>query len=151
MNRNPGFHNRPMTLAKSSISNVTRLVLLISLSVTIQPLLADDQDLQETLNRMEQLLKQQQQELQAQRKELDEQRALIRQLQQAQGTKDSKPEQIAQSTPPATAPSAAETSDDSNPNIGQEKAVAELARQEQQSPTEKELGEGEWEVDPSNT
>jgi len=151
MNRNPGFQNRPMTPANSSISNVTRLALLICLSVTFQPLLADDKDLQETLNRMEQLLMQQQQELEAQREELVEQRALIRQLQQAQGTKDREPEQITKVTSPATAPSMAETTEDSNPNLGQEKAEAELVRQEQQSPAEKGLDEGEWEVDPSNT
>ena len=151
MNRNPGFRTRQMILAKSNISKVTKLVLLICLSVTFQPLLADDKDLQETLNRMEQLLNQQQQELAAQREELVEQRALIRQLQQAQGTKDRVPEQITKATSPATAPSTAETTEDSNPNLGQEKAVAELARQEQQSPAEKKLAEGEWEVDPSNT
>jgi len=132
----------------------TRLLILVFLiwqAAAVQPLLAEDQDLQETLDRMEQLLKQQQQELEAQRKELVEQRALIRQLQQAQGTKDREPEQITKATSPATAPSTAETTEDSNPNLGQEKAEAELARQKQQSPAGKGLDEGEWEVDPSNT
>ena len=138
------------------MSGKRNLLLIILITLVVQlgivpGLSADEEDIQKTLLRMEQLLNQQQQELAAQREELVEQRALIRQLQQAQGTKDRVPEQITKATSPATAPSTAETTEDSNPNLGQEKAVAELARQEQQSVAEKKLAEGEWEVDPSNT
>ena len=55
--------------------------LVFGFTVGFQPVLADEQDLERTLQRMEQLLLQQQQELETQRKELAEQRILIQQLQ----------------------------------------------------------------------
>jgi hypothetical protein len=70
----------------SPIQKALFLTVLAYPLMAIEPLLAEDQDLQETLQRMEQLLQQQQEELEAQRRELAEQRELIRQLQQEQRT-----------------------------------------------------------------
>ena len=61
--------------------------MLVCLVLATAPVLAQEQDLQDTLRRLESLLEQQQQELQAQRKELAEQRVLIRQLQESQKPK----------------------------------------------------------------
>jgi hypothetical protein len=66
--------------------------ILLYLLLATAPVLAQEQDLQETLQRLESLLLQQQQELQAQGRELAEQRALIRQLQELQKTETSQPD-----------------------------------------------------------
>jgi len=63
---------------------------LLCLMFSAPPVLAQEQDLRETLRRMESLLEQQQKELEAHRRELAEQRTLIRQLQESQRTGASK-------------------------------------------------------------
>ncbi len=68
------------------------LAMLVGLPLAAAPVLAQEQDLQDTLRRLESLLEQQQQELQAQRKELAEQRALIQQLQESQKTEVRQPD-----------------------------------------------------------
>ena len=136
---------------------------IVGLSIGIQPLRADDQGLQETLLRMEQLLEQQQAELESQRKELAEQRVLIQQLQRSQKTLANQNEPSAVDVPsvsqsivpeeqkPATeialegtispesrSPESAEVAvviaDSSDSNIGQKQALAELARRESEGP-----------------
>ncbi len=163
------------TLLKSPALLLIMLALLLCQMSTVQPLLADEQDIQETLQRMEQLLNQQQEQLEAQRKELAAQRTLIQQLQEAQYSQSKTSEQLAKSeadaaiqaaatqttATQATATQATATQatpavvEDSDPEGGQEKAVAELARKEQQSPAEKliedQTHQSDWEQDRSNT
>ncbi len=66
--------------------------MLVCLVLAAPPVLAQEQDLQDTLRRLESLLEQQQQELQAQRRGLAEQRVLIQQLQESQRTEVSQPD-----------------------------------------------------------
>lgn len=110
--------------------------LLIGDFGSIQPLFANDPDIQATLQRMEQLLQQQQQELEAQSKELAAQRALIKQLQQAQGATETQvPEQLVQHEEPQ-APPVVESSPD--------EALADVAEDGVDEETD-------WLYDPSNT
>jgi len=118
---------------------------------TVQPLMADEKDLQETLLRMEQLLTQQQLELEAQRKELAEQRTLIQQLQQAQQSQKKVSEQIADSEAVPTAEAKTAKAEVSESESGQEKAVAELARNEQQVKPQSESERSVSQEDRSNT
>ena len=74
------------------IKNTFLPAILVCLVLAAAPILAQEQDLQDTLRRLESLLEQQQQELQAQRKELAEQRVLIRQLQESQKKEASQPD-----------------------------------------------------------
>ena len=137
--------------ARSRTPFVFMLAFLICQVAAVQPLLADEKDLQETLLRMEQLLNQQQQELEAQRKELAEQRTLIQQLQQAQHSQVKTSEQLADSEPVTTAETTTATTEVSESESGQEKAVAELARNEQQVQSQSESDESIFPEDRSNT
>jgi hypothetical protein len=155
-------------------------VLLACLPLMPSLVLAQEQDLQETLHRLESLLEQQQQELQAQRKELAEQRALIQQLQASQkpgtdqsekgledgipitglatqtehdkaptessGDKQRAGQQVASVN---SAPTGAVT--DSDSNIGQQQARAELAKREQGPSQDTDKGQPAIQEDPSNT
>ena len=76
-------------------------LLLASLLLFCQPVLAVQMTLQETLREMADLLGQQQKQLDAQRKELDEQRELIRQLQGAPETVKKEPTPSPVAKPPA--------------------------------------------------
>lgn len=62
-------------------TNFTYALLIFCLLVVWQPLVADDQDLQTTLQQMRDLMAQQQEQLDEQRQELAAQRLLIKQLQ----------------------------------------------------------------------
>ncbi len=150
MDWNSGFRTMHLLFTRSHIPLLFSLVFLICQAGAVQPLLADDQDIQEALERMEQLLKQQQQELEAQRKELAEQRTLIQQLQQAQQSQDTKSEQLAVSEPSTPEQFTTSAEKDSEPESGQEKAVAELARK-QQSPAANQADAPDWQHDRSNT
>jgi TolA-binding protein len=66
------------------LTRIPFLAILACQPLLVTPVLAQEEDLQETLRRMEQLLQRQQAELEAQRRELAEQRTLIEQLQGAQ-------------------------------------------------------------------
>jgi len=150
--------NLPCTRPKTVLLHI--LVSSIALAFAVQPLSADEKDLQETLARMEQLLQQQQQELEAQRKELAAQRTLIQQLQEVQHSQDIKSRQLVDSSEP----SPASTVDDSElpvsepaveptsePDSGQEKAVAELARVEEHGASESQLDTSDSQFDAANT
>jgi len=121
-----------------------------------QPLLAEDRDLQETLQRMELLLQQQQEELKAQRKELAEQRALIEQLQKAQEPPLNRevraPEHLAEQEEPGGLP-ASDTLVNADPDSGREENVSGLAKMEQEveAETQTETETSAWLYDPSNT
>ena len=157
------------------------LTMLLCLPLAATPVLAEEQDLQDTLRRLESLLEQQQQELQAQRRELAEQRALIQQLQQAQKPEPGQPESdrneetpvssVAAQTDPDKA-SAAPVEDqksagqqlavsesvttgsatDSGANTGQQQARAELAKREEDASRGIEAdAQTAIQEDPSNT
>jgi len=111
------------------------LTMLPLLTLVATPVLAEEQDLQDTLRRLELLLEQQQQELQAQRKELAEQRALIQQLQQSQNKESGQPEsERGEETPisslAAQTDKASATPDDDQKGVGQPLAVTETATTE---------------------
>lgn len=90
MQSHSGFH----------LINFRKVALTLSscLLLTWQPLLADDTDLQATLQKMQTLLEQQQQQLDEQRKELAAQRLLIKQL-QGQAQPDTQADLPASATP----------------------------------------------------
>lgn len=162
-----------MKLPSTFSRNVFLSVILACLPLTPSFVLAQEQDLQETLRRLESLLEQQQQELQSQRKELADQRALIQQLQASQASKPSPAEtkledelptsSLAQQTesddfpanavhPIASADSAtADAVVDSDSNIGQQQARAELAKREREPSQEPEIDQNKIQEDPSNT
>jgi len=89
--------------------------ILLYLLLATAPVLAQEQDLQETLQRLESLLEQQQQELQVQRRELAEQRALIKQLQESQKTEVSQPGRLVKEESPVSS-LAEQTSQDGSPS-----------------------------------
>jgi hypothetical protein len=151
--------------------------LVIGFSVGFQPVLADEQDLEKTLQRMEQLLLQQQQELEVQRKELAEQRVLIQQLQDGQvnqanppaaisadistdsslAVQDSKQQDDPVSTkasPELVAESVLQETPSSvgpDSNTGQEQALAERARRDLEGEEVTDDSSLEILMDPSNT
>ncbi len=156
------------------------LTILLCLSFAVTPVLAEEQDLQDTLRRLESLLEQQQQELQLQRRELAEQRVLIQQLQQSQKTEPGEPEsdlsketplsRLAAQTDPDEAPPAPvedkkstgeqlavtesatiESATDSSATAGQKQARAELARREEDASLGIEQEQSSIQEDPSNT
>ena len=128
-----------------------------------QPALADDQDLQATLQKMQDLLEQQQKQLDEQSKELADQRLLIRQLQ------GNAPEaRVISETPDAVYPEtgSATTAQQTDPGTplpdedqsGQQQAVLALANQQvTDQPTEESKEQDQAEIaqkafyDPSNT
>lgn len=105
-----------------------------------QPVAADDQDIQATLQKMQDLLEQQQKELAAQREELAAQRLLIKQLQGSQQTvATTSAEQETSAVPevvyPDTDPSDGEQADPDAPvpdanQSGQQQAVLAMASQD---------------------
>ena len=154
--------------------------MLVCLALATAPVLAQEQDLQDTLRRLESLLEQQQQELQAQRKELAEQRVLIRQLQESQKKAASQPdtdlneESLVKSlagqtghdksaaTPAQDQESAdqqlavtdsamTESSTDSDGESGQQQALAEFEKREQNPSQDSEPRTSPNLEDPSNT
>ena len=154
--------------------------ILLCLSLAATPVLAQDQDLQDTLRRLESLLEQQQEELQAQRKELAEQRALIQQLQESQKTESGQSDTNVENVTPAsslatqtdldnspatpvedkestvqqiavTDSETVEPATDSDDNIGQKQARAELAKREQDASQGIEKEQKTIQEDPSNT
>jgi hypothetical protein len=156
------------------------LVMLLCLPLVAAPVLAQEQDLQDTLHRLESLLEQQQQELQAQRRELAEQRALIRQLQESQRKQASQPDNDlslespvsslagqkdldgAPATPvqdpestgqqhAVTASAPIELATDPDGKSGQQLALAELAKTEQNVSQISETKQATTLEDPSNT
>ena len=117
------------------------MIILTALMVQIGivPVLsADDEELQKTLLRMEQLLNEQQQELKAQRKELADQRALIQQLQNAQRLPDNITEPVAPE-PITLEPSAVVATDSPKTESAQDKPEVELA--EATEPAKEEVKE----------
>ena len=153
---------------------------LFCLMFSAPPVLAQEQDLHETLRRMESLLEQQQKELEAQRRELAEQRTLIQQLQESQkheasqsdtqqtgeapigelagpGGRDNVPaapaddqENVAQeSVGTESATEAVVAAPDSQ--SGQEQALAEFAKREQDAAQGIEADQTVILEDPSNT
>jgi hypothetical protein len=138
------------------------LAFLLSQPLVVQSLSADDETLQQSLLRMEQLLEQQQKELEAQRKELAEQRGLIRQLQEAQkngdGPQTPAAEELAGLEEPGFQPDPGSPVEEESgtlaapvPNAGQQPAIAQ-----QSVPVQEELSEAQAEkvdplYDPSNT
>ena len=147
--------------------------ILLYLLLATAPVLAREQDLQETLQRLESLLEQQQQELQ-------EQRALIKQLQESQKKEASQPGRLVKEESPVSGPAeqtsqggspsspveiqdstaqqladtdTATTQSETDPesNSGQQKARAELARREQDVSPESETNQAAIVEDPSNT
>lgn len=153
--------------------------MLLCLTFTATSVLAEEQDLQDTLRRLELLLEQQQQELQEQRKELAEQRVLIQQLQANQETEPGKPgsEKAApvsavaaqtgiddtpvtviedkQDTVQQAAVTDTDTTGpatDSDANTGQQQARAELAKREEDASRGIEAdAQTAIQEDPSNT
>jgi len=113
--------------------------LLIGFSATTQPLFAQDQDLQETLLRMEQMLQQQQQQLEAQSKELAEQRALIQQLQESQKA----PAPVVSTTPEKQPPELMVTHE--------EPAAPPTDTTLAETKSEDEEDQSDWLYDPSNS
>lgn len=160
----------------SPIRRALFLAVLAHPLMAIEPLLAADPELQETVRRMEQLLQQQQEELEAQRRELAEQRELIKQLQQSRSetAERSIPDATEQPPPPLgvvaaketeQAPSAADVavvsstalsetvapdSQQAEPGSAKERSLAELSRREQEG-VEQAVNAQTPEVDPSNT
>jgi len=147
----------------------TTFILVCCLSVTWQPVLAQETDLQATVQKMQELLEQQQKQLDEQRKELASQRLLITQLQGETKTKT-----IAAEVPEAEVPDVVypdeETADaiveQADPDIaipdedqsGQQQAVLALATQQGVGPqTEEQKEQDQAEIaqktfyDPSNT
>jgi hypothetical protein len=154
--------------------------LLFCLTLAAPPILAQEQDLQETLRRMESLLEQQQKELEAQGRELAEQRALIQQLQESRKHEASQPDtQQTGETPigelagpggrdnvPAApvddqqgiAQERADTESTTEAVVaatdgqsGQEQALAEFAKRKQDAAQGIEIDQTEVLEDPSNT
>jgi len=141
--------------------------MLLCLATVAPPALAQDRDLQETLQRMESLLEQQQKELEAQRKELAEQRTLIKQLQEAQQSTPGKDEISPALTdePTSEEKQLADTAADEAPaktdeapteaaqdaDIGRQQALAQLAKQDQEGTQESEMDTDAFRDDPSNT
>ena len=122
------------------MSGKRNLLLIILITLVVQlgivpGLSADEEDIQKTLLRMEQLLNQQQQELEAQRKELAEQRELIQQLQNAQGLPDNITEPMAPE-PVTPNPSAVVAIDSPDSESVQDKPEVKLA--ETTEPAEEE-------------
>ncbi len=120
------------------------LTLSSCLLLTWQPLLADDADLQATLQKMQDLLEQQQRQLDEQRKELAAQRLLIRQL-QGQAQPDTQADLPASTAPGVVYPEKGDVKvvakeGESDPPIptgdqsGQQKAVLALAEQQVTGP-----------------
>ena len=110
--------------------------MLIALLFFCQPVVAEVLDLQTTLKRMTDLLAEQQKELDAQRRELAEQRALIRQLQAAQGDAGEEPPPapaatVAQQPAPATAGDTPAAEEDQS---AQDQAKQALAKQQAAGP-----------------
>jgi len=153
--------------------NKSLFVVLFSLLVPCSAVLADDQDLQATLEKMQALLEQQQKQLDEQGKELAAQRLLIRQLQgkdtrEVQETSDTQEVQGTSGTPdvvylnPDKAGAIAQ--DQSSAPLpeadqsGQQQAVLALAQQQVDDKQEAESREQNDEeiatkafYDPSNT
>lgn len=139
--------------AKPGMLAAAGIVALVAIT-TGTPGLAADQDIQETLQRMEALLQQQQAELEAQRRELAEQRRLIRQLQanQRPAVIEPAPEPVLQ--PPLTEPLAAEDAGPQEPVVesGKEQALAELSRREREGVAPAPVSaQAAIKEDPSNT
>jgi hypothetical protein len=153
---------------------------LFWLTFSAPPLMAQEQDLLETVRRMEFLLEQQQKELEAQRRELAEQRTLIQQLQESrktgasqQGTQQTGKTPIGELAGPGgrdNVPAApAEDQETIAPKLvgtesateavvaatdsqsGQEQALAELAKREQDAAQGIEAAQPVILEDPSNT
>jgi hypothetical protein len=140
--------------------------LLFCLPMAWQPVLANDPDLQATLDRMQDLLEQQQEQLDEQRKELAAQRLLIRQLQgksqvqTAQETADV-PDVVYPETDPTSATAKQADPDAPLPTedqSGQQQAVQALVNQQVVASATKEKKEQEQTeiahkafYDPSNT
>ena len=157
---------------------------LFCLPLAALPVLAQEQDLQDTLRRMESLLEQQQKELEAQGRELAEQRTLIRQLQESRKIGASQPDSeqtgetpvgelagsaVHDNVPAATADdqksitqegAGAESTTESGTEAdvaatdsqsGQEQALAEFAKREQDAEQGIEADKTVILEDPSNT
>lgn len=151
--------------------------LVFGFTVGFQPVLADEQDLERTLQRMEQLLLQQQQELETQRKELAEQRILIQQLQDGQVNQTSSSATVSADSPSNSSLVAQDSKQQDDPvsaiaspelvaesvlqetpssvgpdsNTGQEQALAERARRDEEGVEDTEDSGLEILMDPSNT
>jgi hypothetical protein len=150
------------------------------LPLTASPVYAQEQDLQETLQKLQSLLEQQQLELQAQRRELAEQRQLIQQLQESQKTGPAGTDIVTRQKLPdsslasqadigeatgmpaedqavagqeltATATEAVEPAADSSDNSGQQLALAELAKREEDALKGIATTKPVIQEDPSNT
>ena len=143
-----------LLLLKQSFLSAT----LAIFTVAVPSVNADEKDLQDTLLRMEQLLEQQQKELESQRRELAEQRTLIRQLQEAQnagaGEREVLPVEDSKTREPQLAeagPVTAEPEAVPDESSGQQQALAELARREQEGTAKETVERTVIEEDPSNT
>jgi hypothetical protein len=136
---------------------VVAYIVTVVAVLPVTTVLADDQDLQETLQRMEAMLQQQQAELAAQRRELAEQRELIRQLQigRPPAAGAPAPEPVVQ--PPLAAPVVAtdtgEPAAEQAPGeSGKEQALAELSRREREGTASPPVSaQAALKEDPSNT
>ena len=138
--------------------------ILLGLLMASQAIVADDADLQETLQKMQDLLQQQQNQLDEQRKELAAQRLLIQQLQgntQTTQASDDIPDVVYPDGDDATSlvqepePDAAIPDEDQS---GQQKAVLALANKQDDNPKTDETKEEDQLTiarktfyDPSNT
>jgi hypothetical protein len=149
------------------LTRIPFLAILACQPLLVTPVLAQEEDLQETLRRMEQLLQRQQAELEAQRRELAEQRTLIEQLQGAQQPAPGKDEispsltdeptgeekqladTAADEAPAKTDEAPAEVAQDAN--IGRQQALAQLAKQEEEGTQESGMDTDAFRDDPSNT
>ena len=156
------------------------LTILLCLTFAANPVQAEEQDLQDTLRRLESLLEEQQQELQTQRRELAEQRVLIQQLQESQKLQVNQPDTDLDKEAPAsnlaaqteldkspltpvedqentskqrtvTQSAPIEVATDSADNIGQQQARAELAKREEAASQGIEIAQSVIQEDPSNT
>ncbi len=161
------------SLNRPAVIRVWMLPYLLLCLTTALPAaaLAQDQEVQARLERMEQIIQQQQQELEAQRKQLADQMTLIRQLQEQQaaevapdstakagqpspeGTVEEAPanaqDQPAVSARTAAAPTGEERKDGAGG--GQEAAVAELERREEAGTASQQVTAQATLYDPSST
>jgi hypothetical protein len=151
-------------LSRSNLRFVTVVFTLALTAIGGPAALAQDADLQEQLDRMEKVIQQQQADLDAQRKQLAEQYELIRQLQAKQAAEDSpepgiepSPEvdSLAASDGVPVEPGDEQREGDASAQTGQEAAVAELERREQErgpeSQTDEKAAAAATLYDPSNT
>ncbi len=131
--------------------------LLICLLLSWQPAAAQDQDVQATLKKMQDLLEQQQKELDAQRQELAAQRLLIKQLQgsdQTVATTSTVPEVVYPETEAGVTDELADADTpipDANQS-GQQQAVLALASQDEgEAAAAQEISAAQLLEDPSDT